>query len=655
MDQLEKIDLAASSSKSTHISEKIEETHTGMSRRRLRLKKVRKPLLILAGILVVLTVFIIFGVVLPAMATYNSAKKTYAQAKLAYDAIKKQNVEVASTELVKTQTELKETQNNLNRMAYLQFIPIANMYYNDADHLMKAGDSVLKAGLLMVDSVKPYADVLGLKGQGSFVMGSAEQRIQTAVQTMGKITPRIDEIADHLTAAQKEIDQVDPNHYPPIFGGEKIRNNLAQLRKFTDEGVMFVNEARPLIKVLPELLGESKEKKYLIIFQNDKELRPTGGFITAYAIFKVEKGIIKVEKSDDIYTLDNTIRNKPKAPEPILKYLPKVPTLNLRDSNLSPDFIESMKQFQELYDQASGKVDVDGIIALDTHMLVSVIKILDDEVKVGDMTFTTKIDDRCDCPQVIYELEDNISRPVNYVRTGRKDLLGQLLYAIMEKAMRSSPKVYWGPLFQSTFTQIGQKHAMFYLFDKDAQSGIEALNAAGRIKATDGDYLHINDTNFSGAKSNLYVQQAVTQDIQVAGDGTITKTLTIKFKNPYPPSDCNLERGGLCLNALHRDWIRVYVPKGSTLVDSSGSQVKVSTYEELGKTVFDGFVTVKPEGLATYMLKYKLPFKLEKGSVLPLLIQKQPGTADNEYIIEVNGKTVQKFPLLTDVDLKLNP
>ena len=43
--------------------------------------------------------------------------------------------------------------------------------------------------------------------------------------------------------------------------------------------------------------------------------------MTAYAIFKIDKGVIKAEKSDDIYTLDNSIPSsaRPTAPAPILK------------------------------------------------------------------------------------------------------------------------------------------------------------------------------------------------------------------------------------------------------------------------------------------------------------------------------------------------
>ncbi len=466
---------------------------------------------ILFGCLVLFLLGSFFMVVLPAQRTYSAAMKTQAQGKLAYEALKKQNIDLAGEELAKTKTELQQTQKDLYSMGYIKYIPIASWYYNDADHLIKAGFDGLDSAVILVNALKPYQDVLGLKGKGSFVNGSAEQRIQTAIMTMGKITPKIDDISGLLVNARNEINQVDPNHYPPFFGGEKIRKQLTTAQTLANEGVTFVEEARPLIKVLPSLLGESKEKRYLVLFQNDKELRPTGGFITAYAVFKIDKGNITVERSEDIYKLDDSIPNKVAAPAPILKYLPNVKKLNLRDANLSPDFVTSMKTIAAMYDTSKSKIPVDGIITIDTHVLVSIIKILDDEVQAGGLTFTTKPDSSCHgCPQVIYALEDNISRPVGYIKENRKGLLGELLLSIMQKALKSSPKLYWGPLFQDFITETNQKHVMFYIFNKDAQAGIEALNAAGRIKDFDGDYLAINQANFAGGKSNLFVEEAVT-------------------------------------------------------------------------------------------------------------------------------------------------
>lgn len=626
-------------------------------RRKIKFRMNRKVIKIILPIIVILFVLSIisyFTVFLPAKNVYAQGIKAYQQAQKIWDAIKNQDIEEASAAISATKKELAKSQKSLASFSYVRFIPFANLYYNDADHLLKAGVHGLDSATILVDSLEPYADVLGLKGEGgSFVMGTAEERIQTAVLTMGKITPKIDDIAGSLTKARKEIDEVDPNHYYSFLGLSDVKNQLGRLRTLADEGIILVEQARPFIKTLPSLLGDPEQKRYLVIFQNDKELRPTGGFITAYSIFRIDKGVVHVDRSGDIYDLDNHIVGKEKAPDPILNYLGKVYELNLRDSNLSPDFVESMKTFESLYEKVPGRIEVDGIIALDTHVLVSTIKILDDEVFASGIRFTSKTDDRCDCPQVIYELEDQISRPVGFEREGRKQLLGSLLYAIMEKALKSSPGMYWGPLFQDMFTKISEKHVLLYLYAKEAQDGVEALNAAGRIRPFEGDYLHINQANFGGAKSNLFVKESVTQDYKVEGDGAIVKNVTVSYVNPYAPSDCNLERGGLCLNATLRDWIRIYVPEGSKLIEFKGSEVKMSSYEELGKTVFEGFLTVRPKGSATFTISYRLPFKVAGGSPLPLLIQKQPGTHDNEYTVKVGGKEIEKFPLLTDKEIKI--
>lgn len=652
MDGFEKINLPTTheTSGSQDPQSKNSEAEVVITKRRfgsfnLKNKKTLIPVALLFLIL-------IFAIILPAVKTYASAKKTYTQVKATVDALKKQNITLASEELKKTRLSLTQAQKALGGLFLVRFIPFANTYYNDVDSAIRAGFHGLDAAEIVIESVEPYADVLGLKGQGSFVGGTAQQRIETTVKAMDKITPRIDEVAEKLTLAQKEIDNINPKDYPSFIASGKVKNAVVTLRKLTDDGVIFINDARPLIKILPSLLGEPKEKRYLILFQNDKEIRPTGGFITAYAIFRLEHGLIHVENSNDIYTLDNTISGKEKAPEPIRKYLPQVPLFNLRDSNLSPDFPKSMETFSKLYEKAGGFKKVEGIIAVDTNALVSVMNILGD-IKVGGTTYTTKIDERCDCPQVIIELEEDADRPLGFVKADRKSLIGDLMYEIMNKAFSSSPKLYWARLMQAGFEQIGEKHVLFYFYNKDAQGGILALNAGGKMMPFDGDYLHLNESNFGGAKSNLFTDQGVLQEYNIKSDGVIQKTVTVTYKNPHKPSDCNLERGGLCLNAPFRDWFRVYVPKGSKLVNSKGSEVKMTTYDDLGKTVFEGFLTVRPLGSKTLSITYTLPFKLEKDSPLPLMVQKQPGTENDEYIVKSNGKTLEKFHLKTDTTLRL--
>src|SRR5581483_1732678 len=164
---------------------------------------------------------------------------------------------------------------------------------------------------------------------------------------------------------------------------------------------------------------------------------------TFYSIFNVAAGVIKVDTSGDIYTLDASIASHPAAPDIIAKFLPDVSQWYIRDINTSPDFIKSMDNFNMFYDKSSQKQTVDGIIAIDTTVLVNTIKILG-SVDSDGVTYTANTDAHCDCPQVVYALEAQADTPVNYIKTNRKAPVGNLLFAILEKALKSSPKLYWG-------------------------------------------------------------------------------------------------------------------------------------------------------------------------------------------------------------------
>jgi len=174
----------------------------------IRITLPKKTLIVLGAVAAIL---VGFGLILvsPVQKVYSDAKATFSQVKFTVDALKKQNIVLASEELNKTKESLAQTQKSLDEISYLKLIPVINMYYADSQHLTKAGFYGLSAAKLFIDSIEPYADVLGLKGKkGSFVEGTASERIRTAVTTMGKITPYIDDIAAQMEGARKEIDAV---------------------------------------------------------------------------------------------------------------------------------------------------------------------------------------------------------------------------------------------------------------------------------------------------------------------------------------------------------------------------------------------------------------------------------------------------------------
>ena len=631
---------------------------------------VRNSILGIFGVFVVALIVIGF-LLYPLKDVVSQAKIVMADGQAAGASVKSQDLVQTREGLSKVRTSLTVLEKQYNRLGPATYIPFIGLYIRDGQHAIKAAFAGLDAGDKALDALEPNADLLGLKGKSTFVSGSADDRIQTAVKTMSALIPKINGIAGDIDILRNELDAIDPGRYPEKIQNTVIRSRLVSAKETIDNAAnLFVN-AQPLLTNLPAMLGEPTERRYLVIFQNDKELRSTGGFMTAYAQFRFVRGKAILEKADDIYALDASISKKFPAPPEISTYLKGVYGLNIRDSNLSPDFKLSMQKFEQMYAYASSKEKIDGIFALDTHVLVQALDILG-PMNVYDREFSSTIDKRCDCPRAIYELEDYSTRPVNYVRDARKDIIGVLLHSILQKALGVSPSQYWGKLFQMLITEINEKHVLAYLHDDSAQKAAESFNMAGRImtasesaavlKYKEGqgwDYLHINNSNMGGAKSNMFVSEKITKDTTVSQDGTITTKLTVDYKNPYPGSDCGLESGGLCLNAPLRDWVRVYVPAGSKLVESKGTQspkdgkpVSMISYDSLNKTVFEGFIIVNPMGTAKLEVTYTSPVALSE-SKYRLLMQKQPGTDKQEVLLRLNGKDKKQFILLTDSEITL--
>ncbi|MBI4129719.1 DUF4012 domain-containing protein, partial [Candidatus Roizmanbacteria bacterium] len=334
-------------------------------------KKLIKGLGITAVILVVLLLIIVIGIMLPMRSILVQARETAALAKETMAAAESQNIAATGEKLTALKDSLAKLENSYQKTGWIGFVPIVGAYYKDGENGLKAASEFIEAGLIAVDAITPYADLLGLKEGGtSFVDQPADKRIETAVKTFDKVTPRLGEIGEHLANAKESIDVIDPSRYPVKVGNKEIRPKIRKAKDMADQTIGVFLNAQPFLESLPRFLGEPDPKRYLILFQNDKELRATGGFLTAYALFRIEHGKIIVEKSEDIYKLDERQKRRLPAPSEIEKYHKGVTYAYIRDSNLSPDFYESMRTFDELMKNVSDPEQYDGIIAVDTYVLV---------------------------------------------------------------------------------------------------------------------------------------------------------------------------------------------------------------------------------------------------------------------------------------------
>jgi hypothetical protein len=610
-------------------------------------KRVIGYTLIVTSIVLFVGYFLVY---VPAINAYNQAKVVSDNLKVLAAYGKDQNIIGVQGQIPKTKESMDKLKKDAAVLAWTKIIPFAGEYYRDFERGMRAGDAGLDAADKLISVVSPYADLLGLRGKGTYT-GSTQDRIARLVDTMDKIIPQIDAVGPQLATVRKEMNSIDPDRY--AFKPE-IQTALKSAIQQVNDAEALLIESKPFLEVLPQFLGRDKPAKYMVMFQNDKELRASGGFLTAYARLTVDKGRVINSESSDIYKIDEKLPIKVTPPEQILKYLPepngKVKThLQTRDSNYFPDFKESAQTFEWFFSYVK-PLDWDGLVAVDTHVVEGIVRVLG-SIDVNGVKFSSDIEPRCNCPQVVYELESFAHSSLSG-NSERKALIGDLMQAILLEAFKQEDKL---PLLAAEAIRLmNEKHVQVYMHDPKLQTTVEHLDWAGRIASADNptkfkyeegkwDYWYWNESNYAGQKANLYVKQQSEQQYDVGGDGTITKTITTTVRND--------QKNDWWLNGRYRAYFRAFVPEGSILIKGSGAKEEIGAFQQYGKTVFDGFYELSPQQTPVKItLQYKLPFKVKKGEELNMLFQKQPGTTGFKYILNGVGDK-QEFDLSKDQKL----
>lgn len=592
--------------------------------------------------MVVFLLFLVLAIGLPGIGIYQGGKQAVRSGKALVASYKDQNFDDLKKYTKDTKGYLQTVDKSLSFLIWLRLIPILGGYYQDVHGFTKAGVAELSALEKVITIIEPAEKEIGFNGHPL----PGQDRIAQVIRILEKITPELDTLESDLKQAGESVKNIDTEKYPEEFRGIRVRSLLTAGKNFIVGGATALKDHKTAIEMAPDALGISAPKTYLILFQNDKEIRATGGFLSAYTFIKLDKGEIMTTSADDIYRLDERLlkvcQNKIcplTPPAPIVKYLPEESgkprsAWSMRDSNLSPDVPTSAKEFERMYQLLGDGLSYDGIIYVDTQLVEELIKITG-PIDILGTSYSAEKDSRCDCPNVVYELESYVEIAAKG-STDRKAILGVLMQQLLAKSLGSDVERL--PEYIDTVIRLANhKHIMFYMHDQQLQQELKKLNWIGAFNQTEGDYLHINDSNFAGGKSNMYVMQEVTQEITVQ-DGVVKKKIVIDYSNP--------QQFNRWLNGINRDYVRIYVPKGSKLISIKGSEDTTKTSEELDRTVFEAFVTVRPQNKRKLEVEYEIPY--QPTGEYKLLIQKQPGAKDFSYKIKLNGKQVADFELEAD-------
>ncbi len=178
---------------------------------------------------------------------------------------------------------------------------------------------------------------------------------------------------DFELAADKFFLQVDGLYKQSMFAQGQYKNQEALFSGLVSkdldlgESLKYVYAMRELARDMDEILGIHAPKTYLVLLQNNMELRATGGFIGSFALVTFEHGKLIDTNVFDVYSADGQLKGFVAPPEPIEKYLGEA-TWYMRDSNWDPDFVSSAQKAEWFLDKSLNR-QVDGVVGINLEVL----------------------------------------------------------------------------------------------------------------------------------------------------------------------------------------------------------------------------------------------------------------------------------------------
>ncbi len=401
-----------------------------------------------------------------------------------------------------------------------------------------------------------------------------------------------------------------------------------------------------------------QDRVYLVLLQNNTELRSSGGFMGTYVKLEFKNSGMKPVQVEDIYQPDGQLVGHVEPPYPIQEAFGQG-WWKLRDANWDPDF-EVAGPAVRWFFQQGGESQVDGVVAVNFDLLSAWLGIFG-QVK-------TETYDEIITENNLYSLAQKYAETRTFSgNTNKRDFLSVVGSALLESTKRARLEQLVG-LGRLVYDNLQKKQILVWFDDKMVQDWMKQKDWTGRLDTRSGgeDYLYVVENNLGANKANGLVGRKIKQELWVEDNG-VRNQITIDWQNdnpfstPRPPVFWGGDYLVYTRVVVRKEYLVDYVRIGeqvlkrrshevgkqpaSILVGRSEGEYDVEGRDNLQLIGFWARVPASGQAEAQVSLVGNQRFN-------GLLVRRQPGVENFGFQLIRNGSIVSDLIVDRDVEIK---
>ncbi len=527
---------------------------------------------------------------------------------------------------------LEEASKNFTQASqYFQDLKDSSIYFeNDLlspQEISQAGLILSRLGENLTNSVanlKALPTEMFEINKQVFLGETQSKRSQSLTTQISQTKSTIELSISQATQASQLLSDQSYQLLPP-----KLKNEYKDALQKLDQVQTILQRVDALLAGTLDLLGHRTPHRYLVLLQNQNELRPLGGFLGSVMSFQVDQGIITDINFQDIYDIDGQAQKTLDVPPEFQGFSTEIFS---RDANYSPIPEVSIQKIQNLFSH-SKQTNYRSYIILNHNFLAKLLEKAGPlSLQIDGKTYQITSTNFSLILNTIVEIEQN------------KDVVNKILEDTQTHIFQN---ISQEDLFQVIYTSIQDRDLQFFTLNQTIQSEIDKAPLYKPISINtppETDYLLVTETNIGGNKSDQYMQTNITHSTKFSSN-QILNTINLSKTHTYSNQTEIINNSILQSNNIpsipdelrfilgrgdNKTMTKLYIPEGSTLVSYEGDFTKdpeVYRDTDFQKTYILFETQTAPGQTSNVQITYRPKLKIpnQKVQTYQLLLQKPSG------------------------------